>query len=265
MLSNGVKTILENTGEEKKFTMYLNDIKEALMKVNDIYYSHRAGNTDESGFTSEFYHQLRCIQDDKIKLDTDSPYNGVCFGYDQEKKEKAYLSLIEHLVNKECLRKDIIETNKKILENHNSLEKVIRPDLILHTPYNLDRQEFYGEIKIQGNPKIFEDFIKITEWAAILEEAYKSDTYLINNLDPRFGLYIFIYVYFKPGNPLSVEKSLKEILSRIRKKEKRAKAKEFNRDIICISLINNEKNSVEMRTLGEILDEIKWYKESSNA
>ena len=234
------------------------------MKVNDIYYSHRAGNTDESGFTSEFYHQLRCIQDHKIQLDTDSPYNGVCFGYDQEKKEKAYLSLIEHLVNKECLRKDIIETNKKILENHNSLEKVIRPDLILHTPYNLDRQEFYGEIKIQGNPKIFEDFIKITEWAAILEEAYKSDTYSNNNLDPRFGLYIFIYVFFKPGDPHSVEKSLKGTLSRIRKKEKRDKAREFNRDIICISLINDDKISVEMRTLGEILDEIKWYKKSSN-
>ena len=50
---------------------------------------------------------------------------------------------------------------------------------------------------MESNGETVSDLVKISEWETLLEDAFSSDEYLEHGLDPRFGLYIFIYVYNK--------------------------------------------------------------------
>lgn len=259
MISAGAIEVAMNTGEGTKFTMYLKDIEKAMLNVDTVFYCHQKKNTDEDGFTGEFIHQLRAIQDQKLREDNHSPYRGVIWNYNQDKEEAYYLSLISNYLAEKQAREEVSMRNHAILLSRDNLEKTIRPDFILHTPDNLDRQEIYGEIKMQGNQETLADLDKITEWKNILEEAYASDEYLENDLDPRYGLYIFIYVYIEnqlTPTGLPSDDSLK---ARISRKEDRDAVQTYDRDIICFSLIDGNNRRVVCQTLGEILDEIDWY------
>lgn len=264
MITNGAKNVAENTGEGEKFIMYLKDIETAMLNVDQSYYVHKEGNTDESGFTGRFLYCLQLIQKERIEADPNTPYSGIQIGYDQDKDECHYLSLICDYISDRKIRESIEKRNRAILAEYGNLDKNIRPDFILHKPGNLDRQEYCGEIKMQGNQDTLDDLEKISEWMNILEEAYASKEYMANNLDPRYGLYIFLYVYnedIKTPTGLAKDDSLKARLSRM---EDHSKAYTYSRNIICFSLIDGSNRRVICQTLGEILDEIEWYKVTKN-
>ena len=260
IVTDGVFDVLKSTGEYNKYSMYIVDIMQSAIKVEDTYFLHAIQGVDEAGFTNRFLHKLENLRAQRVKDDPNSPYNGICYFYDRTKNESEYLSLILNKIHSEEIREKIRECNKKILSGHNAINKTIRPDFILHEPDTLNRQEYYGEIKMRGNKKALDDLIKISKWKEILEEAYSSDEYLENGLDPRYGLYIYMYVDIKTdetGISKTLDSPLGCRISRLKSCEKKKNIESCDRDIICITLIVGEDRRVECQTLGEIIDEIE--------
>ena len=93
MISDGVHAVLESTGEYGKFYQYLTDILMAIKNTSTIYYRRDNGKTSESGFATEFLHQLRCFSDCKCKLGN-RLYEGLIINGETTKMKEGYLLAI---------------------------------------------------------------------------------------------------------------------------------------------------------------------------
>lgn len=265
MISDGVHAVLESTGEYGKFYQYLTDILIAIKNTSTIYYRRDNGKTSESGFATEFLHQLRCFSDCKCKLGN-RLYEGLIINGETTKMKEGYLDMICRAIDDYYEKKKVAKRNRLILAAHHQgtakKDRIIKPDFIIHEPDTLNRQECYGEIKMESNGETVSDLVKISEWETLLEDAFSSDEYLEHGLDPRFGLYIFIYVYKKD---VKIDKSLKARIKRSRiykfsldevvDTKKRLKY-QLQKDIICISVGDDYERDVGCETLGEILNKI---------
>ena len=267
MISDGVHAVLKSTGEYEEFHQYLTDILTALNKTETIYYRRYNGNTSESGFSTEFLHQLRSIQDEKNRSN-DSLYDGIILNGETTKSKEVYLNMLCKAIKSYYDRKKVAERNRLIIVSHHhgnkKKDRIIKPDFILHQPNTLNRQVYYGEIKMEGNGETVSDLVKISEWETLLEDAFSSDEYLEHGLDPRFGLYIFVYVYNK-GNSRQSDMSLGKRIKRSRILKfslnevvdtKNNLTYYLQKDIICISVEDGNERSIKCETLGEILNEI---------
>lgn len=266
MISEGVQHLAMSTGEYDRFIQYITDILSALNAVNPEYYESFDSSYYENRFSAEFVAQLRMIQKEKIN-NGDQLYNDVLLNGEFPKGIIDYFRLQIDKIEDENQRNQLWDcvnsvaskyfSSKKNKKRQDGMDYIIKPDFVLHKPKVLERQEYYGEIKMEDNIKALDDFIKITNWKEALEEAYTSDSFLRNELDPRFGMYIFIYVYNKESKTTQGRKRDTSLKALLRRQRKRNLSDKISKDIICISLGDGSKRTIECKTLGEILDEIK--------
>ena len=114
------------------------------------------------------------------------------------------------------------------------------PDLIIHRPNNMLHQNCFVEVKFEGNPGIWSDFEKLTNFKNACQ-------YLLPHVDagrvnPVFAFHVFIFL----------GRNLKDKIIHSDEATK-TNLRERNQDIVCIY---KEDANIRCITLGEILNEI---------
>lgn len=273
VISEGVQQLIKSTGEYDRFIQYIADIMSALNAVDPEYYESYKGSYYENRFSAEFVTQLRMIQQERMQ-NGDKLYNSVFLNGEFPKGVVDYLGLLINEIKNINERKHLWDSINRVSKNHFSnihykksngdMYYIIKPDFVLHKPKVLERQEYYGEIKMFDNIKALDDLVKITHWKETLDDAYTSEEFQRNGLDPRFKMYIFVYVYNKEKRTPNGRKRDTSLKALIQRQRKRNLSVNVSKDIICISLGNGQDKIIECKTLGEILDAINIDNKNDN-
>lgn len=201
---------------------YLEDIKDALEKVEPIYYNwykHKPAtdgtvseeiqrSNEERVFSYELYHQIRKIMDTKPKYDR---YEGVHLNGEAIKDDKFFTTLYEGLSTIfDSIKSD--KNNKKM------------PDLVLHKDpgsINEEGQIYLAEIKMKDNDKALDDLFKLT---------------MFEKSGLKFRFYIFIYV----------GKTIDDLKNELKKID----VSKVSKNIVCICV---KYQQAKCNKLGELI------------